>query len=111
MMPKGQKRDDDTRLSEIDSQLEKLQKRKAELAKIKADKEKRLRLRRAFLIGETILDADLHHEERAMLCRIISRRAEKPKDWDKISDFTIHSVPSSPVSLKPAAREFSRTSE
>jgi hypothetical protein len=108
-MPKGQKRDEETRLSEIDEQLEKLQKRKAELARIKADKEKRLLLRRSILIGETILDADLHHEERAMLCRIISRRADKPKDWEKISDFTIHSVPSSPVSLKPAATEFSRT--
>jgi hypothetical protein len=108
-MPKGQKRDDDTRLSEIDSQLEKLQKRKAELAKMKADKEKRLRLRRAFLIGETILDADLHHEERAMLCRIISRRADKPKDWDKISDFTIHSVPTPANTFKASVSEFSRT--
>jgi hypothetical protein len=108
-MPKGQKRDDDARLTEIDEQLEKLKTRKMKLAKIKAEKDNRLRMRRAFLIGETILDADLHHEERALLCRIISRRADKPKDWEKISDFTIHSVSSAANTFKASVSEFSRT--
>jgi hypothetical protein len=107
-MPKGQKRDEDALIADLAKKLQTLKDRKTELEKDKADKAKRLRQRRAFLIGETILDVDLHHEERAMLCRIISRRTEKPKDWDKIADFTIHSVPQ-PPSLKPAAAEFART--
>lgn len=109
-MPKGLKRDEDTRLSEIDSQLEKLKSRKAELAKQKADKEKRVRLRRSFLIGETILDARLTHEEKAVICGIMSRRESKPADWDKVSEFTVHVVREAP-SLRQAAPDFVRTSK
>jgi hypothetical protein len=107
-MPKGQKRDEDTRLSEIDNQLERLKTLRAGLERKKADKEKRLRVRRSFLIGETILDAHLTHEEKAVICGIMSRRESKPADWDKVSDFTVHLVREAPT-IKPAAVEFSRT--
>jgi hypothetical protein len=70
--------------------------------------EKALALRRAILLGETIRDAKLTHEEKAVICGIMSRRESKPADWDKVSDFAIHAVQSAP-SLKPAAVEFSRT--
>jgi len=107
-MPKGQKRDEDARLSEIDNKLEKLKARKAELARQKADNEKRLRQRRSFLIGETILDAKLTHEEKAVICGIMSRRESKPADWDKVSEFTVHVVRETP-SLKSGAHDFVRT--
>jgi hypothetical protein len=78
--------------------------RKTEIRKAERD----LALRRAILIGETIRDAKLTHEEKAVICRIISRRESPPADWDKISDFTMHVVREAPT-LKPAAAEFSRT--
>jgi hypothetical protein len=70
--------------------------------------EKALATRRAMLIGETIRDAKLTHEEKAIICRVISRRESPPADWDKISEFTMHVV-QAPVTLKPAADAFSRT--
>jgi hypothetical protein len=70
--------------------------------------EKALQTRRAMLIGETIRDAKLTHEEKAVICGIMSRRESKPMDWDKVSDFTVHVVHST-ASLKSAATEFSRT--
>jgi hypothetical protein len=80
--------------------------RKTEIKIRKAERD--LALRRAILIGETIRDAKLTHEEKAVICRIISRRESPPADWDKISDFTMHVVREVP-SIKPAAAEFSRT--
>jgi hypothetical protein len=80
-------------------------------AEIKIRKaEKALSTRRAMLVGETIRDAKLTHEEKAIICRVISRRTDRPSDWDKISDFTIAVVPAAhePVSLRPALAEFSR---
>lgn len=66
-------------------------------AQIKRKKlEDDIKTRRAFLIGETIRDAKLTHEEKAVVCGIMSRRALVPDDWDKVSDFTIHSVPAAP---------------
>jgi DNA-binding protein H-NS len=70
--------------------------------------ERALATRRAMLIGETIRDAKLSHEEKAVICGIMSRRESKPADWDKVSDFTVHLVRETP-SLRPAAAEFSRT--
>jgi hypothetical protein len=80
--------------------------RKAEIKRKKLEAE--ISTRRAFLIGETIRDAKLTHDEKAVICGIMSRRESKPGDWDKVSDFTVHIVRETP-SLKPAAVEFSRT--
>ena len=71
--------------------------------------EKALATRRAMLIGETIRDAKLTHEEKAVICGIMSRRESKPTDWDKVSDFTIHSVPATNHTFKASVSEFART--
>jgi hypothetical protein len=108
-MPKGQRRDEAARLLELEGKPKTLKDRKADLEKAAADKAKRLRLRRSFLIGETILDAKLTHEEKAVICGIMSRRESKPADWDKVSEFTIHSVPSANHTFKASVSEFART--
>ena len=82
-------------------------KRKAEIRRKKL--EAQIATRRAFLIGETIRDAKLTHEEKAVICGIMSRRESRPADWDKVSDFTIHSVPSSAHGFKASVSEFVRT--
>jgi hypothetical protein len=107
-MPKGRPRDVKDRVLTIDEQIKALKDKKADMLRDDADKAKRLFLRRCFLIGETILDAKLSHEEKAVICGIMSRRESKPKDWDKVSDFTVHLVREAP-SIKPAASEFTRT--
>jgi hypothetical protein len=107
-MPKGQRRDEATRIRDIENRLKTLKDRKTDLENAAADKAKRLRQRRAFLIGETILDARLTHEEKAVICGIMSRRESKPADWDKVSEFTVHVVREAP-SLRQAAPDFVRT--
>lgn len=108
-MPKGQPREAKDRVLTIDERIKALRDQKSDILKDDAAKAKRLRQRRSFLIGETILDAHLTHEEKAMLCRIISRRESPPADWDKISDFTIHSVPAAANTFKASVSEFART--
>jgi len=72
--------------------------------------EKAVATRRAMLIGETIRDEKLTPHERAVICGVISRRKEKPADWDKISDFHLSVVhePHEVVAAKPVITEFAR---
>jgi hypothetical protein len=107
-MPKGQAREAKDRVLTIDERIEALKQQKADILKGDATREKRLRQRRSFLLGETILAAKLSHEEKTMICRIMSRRESPPKDWDKVSDFAVHIVREAPA-IKPAAAEFART--
>jgi hypothetical protein len=97
------------RAAQIKSEQQEAEKRRRIDIKLK-QAEKALETRRALLIGETIRDAKLTHEEKAVVCRIISRRESKPADWDKISDFTIAVVPSMPDNhqTKPVHSEFVR---
>lgn len=108
-MPKGQPREAKDRVLTIEERIKALQDEKANILKTDAEKEKRKHQRRAFIIGETILDAKLTHEEKAVICGIMSRRVSTPKDWDAVSDFTIHSVPTATHGFRGAAPEFVRT--
>jgi hypothetical protein len=80
--------------------------RKAEIRRKKL--EEMIATKRKFLMGEKIFAAKLSHEEKAVLCGIISRSDLTHAERELLSDFTMHVVHSTP-SLKSAATEFSRT--
>jgi hypothetical protein len=91
---------------QLDAEIQQATQRKKTEDKIRIA-EKALANRRAFLIGNAILETKLTHEEKAVICGIMSRRSDKPADWDKVSDFTIHSV--APArSAKVEITEFAR---
>jgi len=80
--------------------------RKAEIRRKKL--EEMIATKRKFLMGEKIFAAKLSHEEKAVLCGIISRSDLTHAERELLSDFAMHVVHSIP-SLKPASAEFSRT--
>jgi hypothetical protein len=79
--------------------------RKAQIARKKL--EDAIAEKRKFTMGDKILAAKLTHEEKAVLCGIVSRSGLTTAERELLADFTVHIVREAP-SLKPAAAEFSR---
>jgi hypothetical protein len=51
--------------------------------------ERALLTRQATILGETIRDAKLSDEERSVISRVLLRRSDRPKDWEKIRQFLL----------------------
>lgn len=57
-------------------------------AKTERDLKRKIDTRCGFLIGETIRNAELSHDERRVIAGILNRRTDKPNDWGKLSRWT-----------------------
>jgi hypothetical protein len=79
--------------------------RKAQITRKKL--EDAVATKRKFTMGEKILAAKLTHEEKAVICGIVSRSELTPAERELLADYTMHVVHSVP-SIKPVAVEFSR---
>ena len=79
--------------------------RKAQIARKRL--EDAVATKRKFTMGEKILSAKLSHEEKAVICGIVSRSELTAAERELLADYTMHVVHSVP-SMKPALAEFSR---
>lgn len=101
-MPKGQKRDETARLSDIEERIKKLREQKTDLLSNKVAREKRTRQRKANLLGTSLLDGDLTPQEHAVIAGILARRKERPADWDLLADWLPVPIARNPAEQKAA---------
>lgn len=100
-MPKGQKRSAQAKLADVRAQIAALKEDALKLEPQAKSEDVKHAARQAFLIGETILKADLSRDEKRTISRILDRREKKPGDWSKISAFIIAAHPPVPT-IEPA---------
>lgn len=62
-------------------------KKAREAAGKRRKKDAAVKIARGKILGDTIRDAELTKDERLVIGLILSRRKDRPEDWDVIADF------------------------